>query len=115
VILLTALAALTLSPAAQTGCWATVQLSSLPTARTWEVDVRPLQHGRTPLPKAKPRIEISRDLTSWTVFRSRRTPRSGYFHVSVRFPAPGRWNYRVWDGFEPTCASYHAYAGVTIP
>jgi hypothetical protein len=114
VILLTALAALTLSPAAQSGCWATVQLSSLPTTRTWNVDVRPLQHGIHPLPKATPRIEIRKGAGPWTVFRSRPTARKGYFHVKVVFASAGTWRFRVWDGFEPDCAGYHTYAPVTI-
>lgn len=114
-ILLTALAALTLSPAAHTGCWATVQLSSLPNGNsTWSVDVRPLQHGRTPLPQARPRVEIKQRDGNWIVFRARKTARPGTFHANVSFPSSGTWRFRVWDGFEPTCARYHSYAPVEI-
>ena len=57
-MVLVVLAALATAPAANAGCFATVKLSSMPTGRTWTVDVTPLQHGRTLLAAAKPRIEI---------------------------------------------------------
>jgi hypothetical protein len=113
----TALAALALAaPAAGNGCWATVQLSSMPTARTWNVVVRPLQHGFRALPAARPRIEIrAADASGWTAFRSRPTARKGYFRLHVVFPAAGTYRFRVWDGFEPSCARWHTYAPVEIP
>jgi hypothetical protein len=101
-------------PAAQAGCWATVKLSSMPTTRIWSVNVTPLQHGRTPLPDAKPRIEIRQGSGAWKVFAARRTPTSGVFRARVVFPSAGTWQLRVWDGFEPNCARYHTYAPVTI-
>ena len=113
-LLLFALAALGFAPAAQAGCWAEVTLSSLPTTRIWAVNVTPLQHGRTPLPNAKPRIEIRHGSGAWKSFAARRTAKPGVFRARVVFPTAGRWRFRVWDGFEPVCARYHTYAAVTI-
>jgi hypothetical protein len=113
-LLAVAIAALAIAPVAHAGCWATVQLSSMPTTRVWVVNVTPLQHGRTPLPNAKPRIEIRRGTGAWTVFAARKTAKSGVFRARVVFASTGKWQLRVWDGFEPTCARYHTYAAVTI-
>jgi hypothetical protein len=109
-----ALVALAAAPAANAGCWATVKLSSMPTGRTWTVNVTPLQHGRTRLPDAKPRIEIRRGSHPWRRFAARPTARPGVFRAHVVFPAAGTWRLRVWDGFEPNCARFHTYAPVTI-
>lgn len=111
---LSALAATTAAPAANSGCWATVKLSSLPTARVWNVNVTPLQHGFRPLPNAKPRIEIRRSTGAWRSFSAKPTARRGVFRARVVFPNAGTWRFRVWDGFEPHCARYHTYAPVTI-
>jgi hypothetical protein len=113
-VTLAAVLALTLSPTAQAGCWATVKLSSLPTYRVWNVNVTPLQHGRTLLPDAKPRIEIRRGTGAWRAFAARPTEQRGVFRARVVFPAPGTWRFRVWDGFEPSCARFHTYAPVTL-
>ena len=109
-----AFAALAVIPSAQAGCWATVKLSSLPTGLVWNVKVTPLQHGRTLLPDAKPRIEIRRGNGSWRSFVARPTARVGVFRAHVVFAAPGTWRFRVWDGFEPSCARYHTYAPVIV-
>jgi hypothetical protein len=113
-LLLIALVALAAAPAANAGCWATVKLSSLPTSRVWNVNVTPLQHGRTELPNAKPRIEIRRGSGAWRVFAARPTAKRGVFRADVVFPAAGTWRFRVWDGFEPHCARFHTYAPVII-
>ena len=113
-LLVVALVALGVAPTAQAGCWATVKLSSMPTTRVWAVNVTPLQHGRTLLLDAKPRIEIRQGAGAWKVFVARRTTRPGVFRARVVFPSAGTWQLRVWDGFEPHCASYHTYAAVTI-
>ena len=102
------------SPAARAGCWATVKLSSMPTGLIWNVKVTPLQHGRTQLPNAKPRIEIRRGTARWLVFAARRTAKAGVFRARVVFPSAGTWRLRVWDGFEPNCARFHTYAPVTV-
>ena len=103
------LAALAVAASAQAGCWATVKLSSMPTGRVWDVNVTPLQHGRTLLPGAKPRIEIRRASGRWHVFAARPTAKAGVFHARVVFPARGTWQLRIWDGFEPECARFHTY------
>jgi hypothetical protein len=94
------LGALALAPPAQAGCWATVRLSSLPTTRVWSVKITPLQHGRTALPDAKPRIEIRTGSGAWRVFAARPTATPGVFRARVVFPRSGTWAFRVWDGFE---------------
>jgi hypothetical protein len=111
-LLLAAIAALTLAPAAEAGCWATVKLSSMPTTRVWNVNLTPLQHGRTLLPDAKPRIEIRAGTNPWKVFRPRREVREGVFAFRVTFGKADVWKLRIWDGFEPHCASYHSYKPV---
>jgi hypothetical protein len=113
-LLLPVLAALALAPTAQAGCWATVKLSSMPSARVWNVSVTPLQHGRTMLPDAKPRIEVRTRAGGWRSFAARPTSTPGVFRARVVFPAAGTWRFRVWDGFEPTCARYHTYPAVTL-
>jgi len=101
------------APSGQAGCWATVKLSSMPQTRVWAVNVTPLQHGSTLLPDAKPRIEV-RVKGSWAVFHAKKTAKRGVFRARVVFPAAGTWRFRVWDGFEPTCARYHTYAPVHL-
>lgn len=113
-LLIAAIAALAVAPAAQAGCWATVKLSSMPEGRTWNVLVTPLQHGRTSLPNARPRIEIRNGTGPWTVFRAAKTAKTGVFKARVVFPSAGTWRFRVWDGFEPHCARFHSYAPFTI-
>ena len=113
-LLVVALVPLAIAPSAHAGCWATVKLSSMPTARVWNVNVTPLQHGRTLLPDAKPRIEIRRGTGPWQAFAARPTARRGVFRARVVFPAAGVWRFRVWDGFEPSCARFHTYAPVTV-
>ena len=112
--LLVLLAALAVAPPAHAGCWATVKLSSMPTGRVWNVNVTPLQHGRTLLPNAKPRIEIRQGSGGWRRFAARRTAKRGTFRAHVVFPAAGTWRIRVWDGFEPSCARFHTYAPVSV-
>lgn len=118
-LLLASLAALAAAPvaaapAANSGCWATVKLSSLPTARIWNVNVTPLQHGYRQLANAKPRIEIRRGSGAWRVFAAKPTTRRGVYRARVVFPNAGTWRFRVWDGFEPHCARFHTYAPVVI-
>jgi hypothetical protein len=97
------------------GCWATVKLSSLPSTLVWNVNVTPLQHGRTMLPNAKPRVEIRPAAGgTWKVFKARPTLKRGVYRAAVVFASEGTWRFRVWDGFEPHCARYHSYAPVTI-
>lgn len=107
------------APAAQTGCMATVGLSSMPKAghqagQPWLVTVRVLQHGRTPLAGAKPEIRIRKNGGKLTTFRSRATPAVGSYRFRVVFPSAGRWSFTVFDGFVPHCARVHTFKPVTI-
>lgn len=114
-VLLAVVATLAFAPTAQAGCWATVKLGSLPSGKsTWTVRVTPLQHGRRMLVNARPRVEIRTGSGKWIVFRARPTKTAGTYLARVVFPSAGRWQIRVWDGFEPACASYHTYKAVTI-
>jgi hypothetical protein len=113
-LLVVTLLALVVAPSANAGCWATVKLSSLPSGPVWNVKVTPLQHGRTLLPDAKPRIEIRNGTGAWRSFAARPTAQRGVFRARVVFPTAGTWRFRVWDGFEPHCARYHTYAPVTL-
>ena len=114
-VLVAVLAGLALAPAANAGCFASVKLSSMPNGKSvWNVRVTPLQHGRTLLPAAKPRIEIRNGSAKWIVFRAHKTQKAGTFAARVVFPTAGSWQIRVWDGFEPHCARYHTYAPVLI-
>ena len=114
-VLVAVVGGLALAPAANAGCWATVKLSSMPNGKSvWNVRVTPLQHGRTTLVSAKPRVEIRNGSAKWLVFRARPTKTPGTYAARVVFPSAGSWRIRVWDGFEPHCASYHTYAPVLI-
>ena len=113
-LLLVTLLALAAAPAAQAGCWATVKLSSMPTARVWTVEITPLQHGRTPILDAKPRIEIRNGTGPWRSFAARPTAQPGVFRARVVFGAGGTWRFRVWDGFANPCGRYHSYRAVTL-
>lgn len=114
-VLLVVVAALAFAPTAQAGCWATVKLSSLPSGKsTWNVRITPLQHGRTMIVNAKPRVEIRNGSGKWIVYRARPTKRAGTYLAQVLFPTAARWQIRVWDGFEHPCARYHTYRAVTI-
>ena len=115
-LLVTVLAALGLAPVANAGCWATVKLSSMPTGKSvWNVRVTPLQHGRTSLYDAKPRVETRNGSGKWIVFRARQmATKPGTYFAKVSFPSAGSWRIRVWDGFEPYCARYHTYTPVVV-
>lgn len=125
-VLLLALAALLsaqtaqTAPTAQSGCWATVGLSSLPKAghqagQPWLVTVRVLQHGRTPLADAKPEIRIQKAAGGRvTTFRGRPAATVGSYRFRVVFPAAGRWDFSVFDGFVPHCAQVHTFRPVSI-
>lgn len=102
------------------GCWATVGLSSLPqprlqAGRPWTVTIRVLQHGRTPLPDAKPEVRIRNAAGKPLVFKARPTARIGSYRARVVFPAAGRYTLGVYDGFPYTaCAKVHTFKSVLI-
>jgi len=124
-VLLAAVAALVsaqfaqVARSAQSGCAATVGLSSLPKAgheagKPWLVTVRVLQHGVRPLADAKPEIRIQRAAGRVTTFRGRATAIVGSYRFRVVFPTAGRWSLTVFDGFVPNCARVHTFKPVTI-
>jgi hypothetical protein len=106
-------------PSGQSGCWATVGLSSLPkpglqAGQPWIVTIRVLQHGRTPLAGAKPEVRIRKQGGKTIVFRARSTARVGSYRARVVFPAAGRYTLGVFDGFVPHCAQVHTFKSVLI-
>jgi hypothetical protein len=115
-----ALAALALAGVAQAGCWATVGISPLPQAdlqagQPWVVTVRVLQHGRTPMPDAKPEVRIRNAAGKLFVFKARKTTKVGSYRARVVFPAAGRYSLGVFDGFPYSqCARVHTFKDVVI-
>jgi hypothetical protein len=105
VLVVAAMAAVTLIGAASAGGWATVGLSSLPPAglpanQDWPVDITVLQHGQTPLAGVTPIVRIRDDGGNVVKsFTATPTGKTGVYHANVRFPAEGSYSYEVYDGF----------------
>ena len=120
VLLATAVAALAVTGAANAGCMATVGLSSLPkpglqAGQPWVVTIRVLQHGRTPMPDAKPEVRIRNTAGKLFVFKASKTARVGSYRARVVFPKAGRYTLGVYDGFPVTeCARVHTFKPVLI-
>jgi hypothetical protein len=120
VFVATAVSGLALSAAAQAGCMATVGLSSMPKAnlaagQPWNVTIRVLQHGRTPMPDAKPEVRIRNSSGKLFVFKARKTERIGSYRARVVFPRAGRYRIGVYDGFPVAdCAQVHTFKSVLI-
>jgi hypothetical protein len=122
--LLVALAAVAASLAipavANAGCMATVGLSSLPkpdlrAGQPWVVTIRVLQHGRRPMPDAKPEVRIRNAAGKLIRFRTTPTTRVGSYRARVVFPAPGVYRLGVYDGFPyAACARVHTFKPVVI-
>ncbi len=106
--------ALLLTGAAGAGGWATVGLSPMPPDKAgaiWKVDLRVLQHGRTPLDGLQPTVTITnRGTDEQRIFTAKPTGKAGVYRAEVSFPSSGRWSYEVHDGFSRT----HTFAPVTI-
>ena len=120
-ILIFALGAMLAVPGgAYAGCMATVGLSSLPkpdlrAGEPWTVTIRVLQHGRTPMPNAKPEIRVRNSAGKLFRFKAKRTERVGSYRVRVVFPAAGLYSLGVYDGFPYTqCARVHTFKDVLI-
>ncbi|HSO01675.1 MAG TPA: hypothetical protein VLS46_04055 [Gaiellaceae bacterium] len=115
-----AAAALALAGTAQAGCMATVGLSSAPKAghpagKPWVVTIRVLQHGRTPMPDAKPVVRIRNAAGKLFTFRAAPTKVVGSYRARVVFPKPGRYTLGVYDGFPVAdCARVHTFRSVVI-
>ena len=121
VVMLAAVAAtLALAGAAHAGCWASAGISPLPTGieagAVWAVDVTVLQHGRTPMPDAKPAVLITNAKTGETrTVSAQPTSTVGVYRADVTFPSGGSWNIAVKDGFPVAeCASTHTFGAYTI-
>ena len=120
VFVATVVAALAVTGAANAGCMATVGLSSLPkpglaAGKPWVVTIRVLQHGRTPMPDAKPEIRIRNAAGKLFAFKAKRTDRIGSYRARVVFPKAGRYSLGVYDGFPVAeCARVHTFKSVVI-
>jgi hypothetical protein len=120
VLVATIVAGLALAGVAQAGCMATVGLDSTPKAghpagKPWVVTVRVLQHGRTPMPDAKPEVRIRNAAGKLFVFKAQKTARVGSYRARVVFPKAGRYALRVYDGFPyAQCARVHTFKSVLI-
>ena len=120
VLVATMVAALGVTAAANAGCMATVGLSSLPkpglqAGQPWVVTIRVLQHGRRPMPDAKPEVRIRNAAGRLFVFKARRTAVVGSYRARVVFPKAGRYSLGVYDGFPYTqCARVHTFKSVLI-
>ncbi len=113
-------AALVAPGVAQAGCMATVGLSSMPKpglepGKPWIVTIRVLQHGRTPMPDAKPAVRIRNAAGKLFVFKARKTSTVGSYRARVVFPAAGRYRLGVYDGFPyAECARVHTFKSIVI-
>ena len=120
VLVATVVASFALAGLARAGCMATVGLSSTPKAghaagRPWVVTIRVLQHGRTPMPDAKPEIRIRNAAGKLFVFKGKTTDRVGSYRARVVFPKAGRYALSVYDGFPvKECAKAHTFKSVVI-
>lgn len=120
VMLVAVAAVLGLAGAAQAGCWATAGISPLPTAveagGVWAVDVTVLQHGRTPMPDAKPEVVITNAKTGETqTIAALPTSAVGVYRADVTFPSAGSWDVAVNDGFPVAeCATTHTFGAYAI-
>lgn len=119
-VLGTSIAALALADVARAGCWSTVGISSLPptgleAGQPWVVTIRVMQHGRTPMPNAKPEVRIRNATGKLFVFKGRKTAKVGSYRARVIFPAAGRYSLGIYDGFPYTqCAKVHTFKSVLI-
>lgn len=116
----TVVAALGVTADANAGCMATVGLSSLPepglqAGQPWVVTIRVLQHGRRPMPDAKPEVRIRNAAGKLFVFRARKTAVVGSYRARVVFPKAGRYSLGVYDGFPyAECSRMHTFTSVLI-
>ena len=120
VFVATVLAGLAVTGAANAGCMATVGLSSLPkpglqAGQPWGVTIRVLQHGRTPMPDAKPEVRIRNAAGKLFTFKAKKTDRVGSYRARVVFPRAGRYALGVYDGFPvAACARVHTFRSVLV-
>lgn len=118
---LVAALALAAAGAANAGCWATVGISPLPdgvaAGAPWTVDVRVLQHGKTPMDDATPAVVVANARTGerLAVPAKPADPARGRYRAEVVFPSAGSWSVAVADGFPiAECARTHTFGTYTI-
>ena len=120
VLFATVVAGLALVGVAQAGCMATVGLSSMPkpglqAGKPWVVTIRVLQHGRTPMPDARPEVRLRNAAGKLFTFTGRKTATVGSYRARVTFPKAGRYSLGVYDGFPfADCARVHTFKSVLI-
>ena len=120
VFVATVAAALAVTGAANAGCMATVGLNSMPkpgltAGKPWFVTIRVLQHGRTPMPDAKPEVRIRNAAGKLFTFKAKKGPIVGSYRARVVFPRAGRYSLGVYDGFPVAeCARVHTFKSVVI-
>jgi hypothetical protein len=109
------LLALLLPATALAGGWAIVTLDSTPgevrPGEPWNVEVKVLQHGRTPLSGVHPAVIVTGPKGERR-FAARATGEPGVYAAEVVFPEAGEYAYRVDDGF--TNAMPHEFGTVRI-
>ena len=120
VLVATVVVGLALVGVAQAGCMATVGLNSMPkpglqAGKPWIVTVRILQHGRTPMPDARPEVRIRNAAGKLFTFKGKPTATVGSYRARVVFPKAGRYSLGVYDGFPVSeCARVHTFKSVLI-
>lgn len=120
VFVATVVAAFGLAGVAQAGCMATVGLSSMPklglqAGKPWVVTIRVLQHGRTPMPDARPEVRIRNAAGKLFTFKAKPTGTVGSYRARVVFAKAGRYSLGVYDGFPVAeCARVHTFSSVLI-
>jgi hypothetical protein len=99
--------ALLVTGTAQAGGWATVGLSTPPSAidagETWRAQITVLRHGVTPTDGARPSM-IIRDYAGGETqtFLAEPTGEIGVYEAAVAFPGEGEWHLVVDDGLVAT-------------
>jgi hypothetical protein len=116
---LIALAFLLALPAtAAAGGWATVGVADLPAGTppggTWTAKLTILQHGRTPLEHVEPFVIVKSANGKTTRFAATPAGEPGVYVAKVKFPAAGRYEYLVDDGFGNMGREGHTYPPVQI-
>ena len=120
VLVATVVVGLALAGVAQAGCMATVGLNSMPkpglqAGKPWIVMIRVLQHGRTPMPDARPEVRIRNAAGKLFTFKGKPTATVGSYRARVVFPKAGRYSLGVYDGFPVSeCARVHTFKSVLI-
>ena len=100
ILFLLVVGALAVPGVAKAGCMATVGLSSMPkpglaAGQPWIVTIRVLQHGRTPMPDAKPEVRIRNAAGKLFRFKAQKTAVVGSYRARVVFPAAGLYKLGV--------------------